>query len=226
MVKSWFDTSGIKRLVDHLWKKYPNGLVANVSKGSVPERAIGLARYLAKYVASPPIAVRRIINYNGREVTYWYKDHQTKSKKVETVEVDVFIGRMVQHIMPKGFQRVRYYGLQATKTFKKWSGVIGKGIRALEREVKGTYQIVKSKKYRERYMEISSQDPFLCRYCGYEMVLWKIWHPKYGDIYDEYENLKAGKYAPLLEQGDCGGGGCAVRSSSGAIQLSLFPLPA
>lgn len=226
MVKSWFDTSGIKRLVDHLWKKYPNGLVANVSKGNVPERAIGLARYLAKYVASPPIAVRRIINYDGRTVTYWYKDHETKSKKVETVDVDVFIGRMVQHIMPKGFQRIRYYGLQATKTFKKWSVVIRKGIRVLGRVVKGAYQIVKGKKYRERYMEISSQDPFLCRHCGHEMVLWKIWHPKYGDIYDEYENLKAGKYVPILEQGDCRGGGCSVRSSAYAIQLSLFPLPA
>jgi hypothetical protein len=226
MVKSWFDTSGIKKLVDRLWKEYPNGLVANVSKGSVPERARGLARYLAKYVACPPIAVRRIINYNGRTVTYWYKDHETKSKKVETVDVDVFIGRMVQHIMPKGFQRVRYYGLQATKTFKKWSVVIRKGIRALGRVVKGAYQIVKGKKYRERYMEISSQDPFLCRHCGHEMVLWKIWHPKYGDIYDEYENLKAEKYVPILEQGDCRGEGCSVRSPPGAIQLSLFPLPA
>jgi hypothetical protein len=169
--------------------------------------------------------VRRIINYNGRTVTYWYKDHQTKSKKVETVDVNVFIGRMVQHIMPKGFQRVRYYGLQATKTFKKWSVVIRKGIRALVRVVKGAYQIVKGKKYRERYLEISSQDPFLCRHCGHEMVLWKIRHPKYGDIYDEYENLKAGKYPPILEQEDCRGGGCPVRSPYYAIQLSLFPLP-
>ena len=226
MVKSWFDTSEIKKLVDYLWKKYPKGLVANVSKGSVPERASGLARYLAKYVACPPIAVKRIINYNGREVTYWYKDHETKSKKVETVNVDVFIGRMVQHIMPKGFHRVRYYGLQATRTFKKWSGVIRKGIRALGRVVKGAYQIVRGKKYHERYMEISSQDPFLCRHCGHEMVLWRIWHPKYGEIYDEYENLKAGRYDPLLEQRGCRRGGCSVRPPAGAIQLSLFPLRA
>jgi|GEM_PF-2852785 len=32
-----------------------------------------------------------------------------------------FIGRMVQHILPKGFQRIRYYGLQATKTYEKWA---------------------------------------------------------------------------------------------------------
>ena len=35
----------------------------------------------------------------------------------ERVDVHTFIGRMVQHVFPKGFQRVRYYGVQATKTF-------------------------------------------------------------------------------------------------------------
>jgi len=30
------------------------------------------------------------------------------------------------------------------------------------------------------------------------MGLWKIWHPKYGLIFYEYENLKKGKYNPLI----------------------------
>ena len=224
MIKSWFKTDTIDKLIDELWRKYPKGLVANVSKGNVPETCSGLARYLAKYVASPPIAVRRIMSYDGQFVTYWYNDHMTKSRKVETVGVDVFIGRMVQHIMPKGFQRVRYYGLQATKTFKRWSEVIRKGLQALGRAVKGTYQIVRVRRYRERYMEISSQDPFLCRYCGHEMVLWKIWHPKYGVLYDEYENLKAGRYGTVFERDDSGGDRCSLRPPAGGIQLPLFPL--
>ncbi|WP_394332141.1 transposase [Piscirickettsia litoralis] len=37
----------------------------------------------------------------------------------ETIDAVTFIGRMVQHIFPKGFQRVRYFGLQATASFKK-----------------------------------------------------------------------------------------------------------
>lgn len=72
-------------------------------QGNVPEGGAGLARYLAKYLASPPIAVRRIIDYDGSNVTYWYNDHKTKSQQVETVSAEVFIGRMVQHILPKGF---------------------------------------------------------------------------------------------------------------------------
>jgi hypothetical protein len=237
MLKSWFSTKDINTLIDELWSKYPNGLVANVSKGNVPESCGGLARYLAKYVASPPIAVRRIINYDGHSVTYWYKDHKTKSKKVETVSAFVFIGRMVQHIMPKGFQRVRYYGLQATKTFKQWANVIRKGIQNFGRAIKGTYQIVRTKKYREHYFEINSVDPMKCDRCGCEMVLWKIWHPKYGTLYDEFENLKKGKYGTALEpeyyrgvdgceEENCeeGRGRSNVWPTSSRIQIPLFSM--
>ena len=180
----------MNRLVDTLWKKYPKGLVANVSKGSVPDACRGLAGYLAKYVASPPIAVRRIVSYDGQSVGYWYKDHKTKSKKFEKVPVYTFIGRMVQHIMPKGFQRVRYYGLEATKTYKRWSEVIQKGIKRIGRIVKGAYQIVKRKKYRERYQEVSGIDPMICQYCEAEMELMEIWHPKYGVLYDIFSTLE------------------------------------
>jgi len=131
---------------------------------------------------------------------------------------------MVQHILPKGFQRVRYYGLQATRTFNKWSEAIRKGLQRIRRVIKGAYQVVIGKKYRERYKEISGQDPMICRHCGHEMELWKIWHPDYGVIYDEYENLKAGKYEPVPKQQ--GGGRCSVWPPAGGIQLSLFPMPA
>ena len=222
MVKLYFDTEEIKQLVNELWKKYPKGLVANVSNGNVPGDISGLARYLAKYVASPPIAVRRILDYDGETVTYWYQDHQSKSKKVEKVGVYTFIGRMVQHIMPKGFKRVRYYGLEATKTFKKWACVIREGIKRLGRIVKGAYQIVRPKKYKERYQEINGIDPMRCQYCGNEMELVTIWHPKYGILYDLFENLEEVKNEQEPKIGRRGG--CTVRSPAGGIQLSLFPV--
>jgi hypothetical protein len=226
MLKEMVPTTEMKCLIDALWKKYPRGLVAHVTKGKVPEQCRGLAKYLAKYVASPPIAIRRLIRYTGEEVTYWYKDHHTKKKEVVTVNVMTFIGRMVQHILPKGFQRVRYYGLQATKTFKKWVHVIKEGLRRVGRVVKGTYEVVAPKKYRERYQEMSGRDPLICRFCGREMDLWKIWHPKYGTIYDESENLKAGKYEKTVRnrEGTSGGGGYSLWPAAGGIQLSLFPV--
>ena len=113
----------------------------------------------------------------------------TKKYETEEVPVEVFIGRMVQHILPKGFKRVRYYGLQATKTFAKWKEMITKGIKNLSTEIHDAYQVITIPKYRERYIKGSGKDPFKCSHCGNEMVLWRIWHPKYGVIYDEREGV-------------------------------------
>jgi hypothetical protein len=174
----------VKKQVDVLWKNYPEGFVGNVSKGKAPEYSQGLAKYLAKYVASPPISARRIIKYDGDTVTYRYKDHKTKQQKVETITTDIFIGRMIQHVLPKGFQRIRYYGLQATKTFSRWCDVIKKGLQRIGKVVKGVYRIIALKNYRNRHIETMGRDPLACSECQNELTLWKIWHPKYGLLYD------------------------------------------
>ena len=93
-------------------------------KGEVPGRYENLARYLARYVVSPPISIRRINGYDGKTVRYHYRSHKTESVEEEQVDVCTFIGRMIQHILPKGFKRIRYYGVQATKTFEQVKGII------------------------------------------------------------------------------------------------------
>lgn len=183
MMKNMFGED-IKGQIDALWKQYPKGFVGHVSKGEAPKHSKGLAKYLAKYVASPPISLKRIIRYNGIDVTYWYKDHKTKQRKTETIAVEKFIGRMVQHILPKGFQRIRYYGLQATKTFTRWCGAIKEGLRKIGKVVKDTYQVIRLTNYRARHLESMGKDPLSCCRCGKDMELWRIWHPKYGLLYD------------------------------------------
>ena len=82
--------------------------MTNVQKGQVPSQYQSVARYVAKYVVSPPISVRRIDRYDGERVTYHYRSHRTGRMEHETVAVDAFIGRMVQHTLTKGFKRIRY----------------------------------------------------------------------------------------------------------------------
>ncbi len=185
MIKKQIPTECMKRMIDKLYKLYTKGFVANVNKGEAPEKAKGLAVYLAKYMASPPISVKRILDYDGKTVTYWCNDHETKARKEKTIDVMTFVGRIVQHILPKGFQRIRYYGLQATKTFKKWSEVIRAGVKKLSGAIRGAYEVVASMNYRQRYIKGCGKDPMICPNCGKEMDIWLIWHPKYGVIYDE-----------------------------------------
>ncbi len=81
MCREALQTDEMDRVVDACYDKYPQGFVANVQKGDVPSRYRSLARYLAKYVVSPPISLRRIDRYDGRDVTYHYRSH--RSERVE-----------------------------------------------------------------------------------------------------------------------------------------------
>lgn len=193
-------TEAMKCLVDLCFRKYPGGLVANVQKGKVPSQYQSVASYVAKYVVSPPISVRRIDRYDGERVTYHYRSHRTERTEHETVDVLTFIGRMVQHTMPKGFKRIRYYGVQATKTFTKVKAVIQAALAKVEGVVKGAVKIIARLTYRQRYEQSTGRDPLICPHCGGEMGLWRIWHPTYGMIYDEVQVIKRGTYGSSVQR--------------------------
>jgi hypothetical protein len=103
MLREIIPDSNIEKDIDRGWRQYPKGFVAFVDKGEVPPGGQGLATYLAKYVVSPPISVKRIEQYDGDTVSYWYRDHKTGQIEHATLPSLRFIGRMVQHILPKGF---------------------------------------------------------------------------------------------------------------------------
>ena len=128
--------------------------------GTIPSQSQSVARYVAKDVVSPPIAVRRIDRYDGERVTYHYRSHRTDRMEHETVDVETFIGRMVQHAASQGFKRIRYYGVQATRTFAKVKAVIQAALAKVEGVVKGAVQIIARLTFRQRYEQSTGQRPF------------------------------------------------------------------
>ena len=240
MLQEQVKTEEMKVSVGEMWKKYKEtGFVVNIDKGSMPKGCEQLAKYLGKYVVSPPISIKRILKYDGYEVTYWYQDHRTEKEKKVTVDVLRFIGRMVQHILPKGFKRIRYYGLQATRTFERLKVLVERALRLIGRAVQGVFDIMYKRTYRDcyrdRYKEVSGRDPFVCGKCGGEMILWQIWHPRYGIIYDELkEGEKRFKYSEIYDElsrmkgddyefrmGPSNSGGVSYNGRSEILQLSL-----
>lgn len=67
-------------------------------------------KYLAPYVFRIAISNRRILKLENGRVTFVYKDGQSGKKKTCTVSAEEFIRRFLQHVLPKGFCKVRYYG--------------------------------------------------------------------------------------------------------------------
>jgi hypothetical protein len=112
----------------------------------------------------------------------------------ERVDVYTFISRMIQHVFPRGFKRIRYYGVQATKTFEKVKGLIQEALSKVKGIVKGAIKIIPTLTYRQRYEQSLGRDPLICKHCQHEMGVWKIWHPKYGVVYDELAKIRKGRY--------------------------------
>jgi putative transposase/transposase-like zinc-binding protein len=222
MLRQTVKMPAIRRLIDTCYTRYREGFVTKVPKGDVPTRYQSLARYLANYVVSPPISLRRIDRYDGQRVTYHDRSHKSERVEWETVAVDTFIGRMVQHVFPKGFQRIRYYGVQATKTFAKLKGVMQAALAQVQGFVKEAIQIIAPLTYRQRYQQSTGRDPLRCPHCHAEMGVWKIWHPTYGVIYDELEAMNRGKYTSQAPRAaPTGSPGRTVRPAAGGIPVSL-----
>lgn len=68
-------------------------------------------KYLAPYVFRVALSNRRILKCQDGQVTFRYRDSATRHWKTRTLPVEEFIRRFLQHVLPKGFQKVRYYGL-------------------------------------------------------------------------------------------------------------------
>jgi hypothetical protein len=69
-----------------------------------------VVRYLARYVSRTAISDERIITADDRAVTFRYTDSATKERKECTLTADAFMCRYLQHVLPPGQHRVRYFG--------------------------------------------------------------------------------------------------------------------
>lgn len=72
--------------------------------------------YLARYTHRVAISNRRLIAFDEGGVTFRYKDYRRDGadrQRVMTLPADEFIRRFLLHILPRGFHRIRHYGLLA-----------------------------------------------------------------------------------------------------------------
>ena len=70
--------------------------------------------YLARYTHRIAISNHRLVRMENGNVTFTYKDYKTGiHKQTMTLEAHEFIRRFLLHVLPNGFQRIRYYGFLA-----------------------------------------------------------------------------------------------------------------
>ncbi len=73
-----------------------------------------MLEYLGRYTHRVAISNRRLLKLEDGQVSFQWKDYRDgQQQKVMTVSADEFIRRFLQHALPPGFQRIRYFGFLA-----------------------------------------------------------------------------------------------------------------
>lgn len=146
--------------INLLFKDYPNGFVVNGKRRFEKREGWSMARYIGRYIKHPPIAESRIIAYDGKQVTFWYKDSETDQKITVTMDKFEFVGLLLSHIPEKNFKIVRYIGIYSRR-----------GYRHRQTEFHEGEMILIKRSWREEIKKTFGYDPILCPICNIEMEL-------------------------------------------------------
>ena len=82
--------------------------------------------YLGRYTHRIAISNGRIKQVTDTHVTFWAKDYRTQKVKDVTITHVEFIRRFLMHVLPRGFQKIRYYGFLNNRYKKKNLKLIAK----------------------------------------------------------------------------------------------------
>ena len=88
----------------------------NVLNRRNPHVALQFLKYLAPHVFRVAISDNRILECTDESVTFKYTPSKSKTAKTRTVAGPKFVRGFLQHVLPKGFQKVRYYGWMASNS--------------------------------------------------------------------------------------------------------------
>jgi len=209
------------RVIDEVFMQCSSfGFIARAKKEKV--RKTDIIGYLIKYVASPPMALYRIAGYDGEYVKYWYREHPTDRQVFNKVSAFEFIALLIQHIPPKGLKLIRHYGLYARVKFRRIKELIDRifrNVKSISQEFFSFLKSSPSRDYRSRLQNSFGIDPFRCPNCDQELILYEVWHPKHGIIYNIFRDENWRDYVVGEEKTT------EQRATQQDSNLSLFEVP-
>lgn len=81
--------------------------------------ADNLIQYLGNYTHRVAISNHRIQSYQDGKVSFCYKDYKSAGvSRIITLDAKEFISRFMQHVLPSGFYKTRYFGFMAMCNMK------------------------------------------------------------------------------------------------------------
>lgn len=81
-------------------------------------------KYLSAYVTRTALGNQRILRDADGQITFKYKDSGGQQERTLTLSAHEFLRRFLQHVLPRGFQRVRYYGWLGPAAKQRWQRIL------------------------------------------------------------------------------------------------------
>lgn len=103
------------------WSEFRNSLYQKTWIPYIKETFNGFGNaidYLGRYTHRIAISNSRIQSFSSTHVTFTAKDYKTGEQKEVTLAPIEFIRRFMMHVLPSGFQKIRYYGFLNNRSKK------------------------------------------------------------------------------------------------------------
>ena len=140
-----------------------------------PEQVL---RYLSRYTHRVAISNRRLIAVNNGGISFRWKDYRTSGPdrwKTMTLAPYEFIRRFLIHVLPKGFHRIRHYGLFANGNRAETIARARELLAAATAQKKPETDTHDTRAEAEPNPPCSSPRP--CPFCGGRMIIIEVFAP-------------------------------------------------
>lgn len=134
----------------------------------------GVVEYLSRYTHKTAIYNNRLIAVDDDSVTFKWRDYKDGSKS-KTMKLDAmeFIRRFLLHVLPSGFQKIRYYGLfsNRNRTTK-----LRKCLKLLRKKITERVRL----SARDLILKVHGVDILVCPHCGGRWMGYRTLRPGEG----------------------------------------------
>ncbi len=125
----------------------------NVNCQAVGEAEASL-RYLARYVFKVAISEKRILAVDDTHVTFHHRKLNSNRLRTMRLPVMAFMHRFLQHVLPRGFMKVRYFGFLSPSFAMPLD------------EVRARIEMTQGFAARAPEVTVEKPQPLCCRHCG------------------------------------------------------------
>jgi hypothetical protein len=133
--------------------------------------------YVGRYTHRVAISNNRLLDIENNQVCFQWKDYRTGGQfKTLILSADEFIRRFLLHVLPNGFQRIRYYGFLGNRYREEKLNHCRRllGMHTPDQHTRDSAE----EDYRDRYEDLTGSSLRQCPQCQRGRMVWVAMLPR------------------------------------------------